>query len=61
VIKKPAVSIPKVERALKKRPSAFIDKSSRPGLETRPDVKAYKASPMLQKRPDSISNKMGGK
>ena len=57
-IKKPDVSTPKVERALKQRPSSFIDKSSRPGLETRPNVKANKASPKLS-RPDAISNKLG--
>jgi len=57
-IKKPDVSTPKVERALKQRPSSYIDKSSRPGLETRPNVKANKASPKLS-RPDAISNKLG--
>ncbi|MEX2494290.1 MAG: hypothetical protein WD425_21330 [Nitrospirales bacterium] len=58
-IKKPDVSTPKVERAIQQRPSAFIDKSSQPGLKTRPNVKANKAAPMLPNRPDSRSNKLG--
>jgi hypothetical protein len=60
-MKKPDVSTPKVKRTLKKRPSAFLDKSNHPGLETRPNVKANKASPMLQNRPDSIGSKLGEK
>jgi len=74
-IKKPDVSTPKVERAIQQRPSARVDKSSRPDLETRPNVKANKASPqglnnrlgesgeksgiIIEDRPGVTSNKLG--
>ena len=51
-IKKPDVSTPKVERALRQRPSSFIDKSSRPSLKNRPGVQGDKISPLHQNRPD---------
>ncbi len=60
-IKKPDVRSPKVERALKRRPSALAEKSSRPVLKSRPDVRANKGAPMLQKRPGTTSSKFGAK
>ena len=50
-IKKPDVRSPKVERAIKKRPSTLADKALRPAPNTRPNVRANKALPKLETRP----------
>ena len=58
-IKKPDVRSPKVERAIKNRPSTFSNKSTRPALKSRPNVRADKSSRTLREQPGVISDKLG--